>query len=84
MTTKEPGHVVRHGYVNTRSEAGKPSRVEFDPAWVTHANVWTNTFGNPTTMLYFKDGSELLLVDEHGACNDLPVSAAVVTRKRDL
>lgn len=96
-TTTRP-HLVRWGYINTNSSAGKPTQVSFLPEQVVSARVWVNTYGNPSYALLIEgplglsDGSEmadgraatLFLVDDYGAMNGLRVSPYAVKRRRDL
>jgi len=74
----------RYAYINTRSEAGRPEKVTFNTIDVTGFTVWTNTFGNPTWMIYLAGGKTLLCVDDYGCENDMPRSARIVQRKKDL
>tara|TARA_R110002020_G_scaffold474232_2_gene705041 strand:+ start:861 stop:1097 length:237 start_codon:yes stop_codon:yes gene_type:complete len=76
--------IQRNCYIDTLSEAGSSTRVEFDSELVYAANSWTNSYGNPTTRLYLKDGRRLLCVDDYGALNDLSIGAHYVNRRKDL
>lgn len=77
--------ITRYGYINTLSEAGRPSKLVFPSANVTHATVWTNHYGNPTTRLYLEDGTTIMCVDDYGVMNDIHhISPVFVQRKKDL
>lgn len=75
----------RYAYIDTHSEAGKPERVTIKPEMVYKSNVWFNSYGNPTYMLYLVDGRTLLCVDDYGAMNGLNhIFRNEVNRKKDL
>ena len=76
--------ITRHAYINTRSEAGKPEKIEFDSNEVTRAYVWTNFYGNPSYTLFLDNGTMLFCVDDYGCENDLNIRAITVPRKKDL
>lgn len=79
------GMVRRYGYLNTRSERGRPVAYDFDPQDVDRAYVWVNSHGNPSYTLIFKDHTVLFTVDDYGAMNGIRhVSALPVRRKSDL
>ena len=78
-------NITRYAYLNTSSQAGRPTEFTFNSEDVTRAYVWVNYYGNPTYSLFLKDGTSLLLVDDYGAMNDINhISAKTVTRKKDL
>ena len=77
--------LTRYAYINTKSQAGEPEKVEFEPKQVNHAYVWSNSFGNPTYTLYLDDGRRLLCVDDYGAMNGIDhITARRVSRRKDL
>lgn len=80
-----PGEVRRYGYLDTRSERGRPQVYDFDPQDVDSVRVWVNGFGNPSYTFRFKDGTVLFTVDDHGAMNELGhLTAVPMRRKADL
>jgi len=38
--------ITRYAYINTRSAAGRPTKVEFEPSDVIDVRCWTNYYGN--------------------------------------
>lgn len=76
--------ITRYGYVNTKSTAGKPKKVEIDTDWILNVRVWTNLYGNPTTAFRLTDGMTLIMVDDFGALNYVHNHPVVVRRKKDL
>ena len=78
----------RHGYINTRSSAGKPVVLTFQPEHVLGMRCWVNSNGNPSyTYVIRHDGGTVVLysVDDYGAENNLShVSIRRVKRKGDL
>jgi hypothetical protein len=85
MGSQADGLLVRYGYVDTRSSAGRPERIELRASDVTEARKWYNVNGNPSYTLRLADGRTLFLVDDYGAMNGLyHVSAWTVDRRKDL
>lgn len=79
------GMIRRHGYINTSSEAGRPTVIDFKPTDVVAARCWSNSFGNPSYTFLFHDGTVLFTVDDYGGMNGIRhISADVVDRKKDL
>lgn len=77
--------IERHAYINTSSEAGRPTKIVFDSDDVEQAYVWTNGYGNPSYTLYLKNGDCLFCVDDYGCMNDIGhIREKTVTRKKDL
>jgi hypothetical protein len=88
----------RHGYIDTSSSAGRPRLVRFNPADVILIKRWTNYYGNPSYVLYFRDDATvdsardgirtidtLYLVDDFGGTNDISrVRVIFCDRKKDM
>ena len=78
-------NIVRHGYTNRSSSAGKPTRLEMPVSCVLRIRCWVNGNGNPSYVLMLEGGDWVYLVDDFGGVNDLGhVPMRVVDRKRDL
>ena len=77
--------ITRTGRVNSRKKSAPLETVAFAPKEVVAANKWYNSLGNPSFVLYLKDGRELFLMDDYGAMNDIDhLFATTVKRKKDL
>ena len=92
--------ITRHGYINTESRAGSPTRVVLDTDQIRSVRRWVNANGNPTYLFRLAAGlyllpekgvlylsapdGTLLLVDDYGAMNDVHVPAVAVSRRKDL
>jgi len=78
-------NITRHAYINTSSEAGRPTKIGFDSELITAIYSWTNGYGNPSYTFYLSSGDCLFLVDDYGAMNDVyHISPRFVSRKKDL
>ena len=78
-------HITRFAYVNTTSQAGRPTEVTIPVAEVLRLSKWSNYYGNPSYVIHMRNGETYLLVDDFGGDNDLrskPI--AFVTRRKDL
>ncbi|MCB0968618.1 MAG: hypothetical protein KDB37_17435 [Ilumatobacter sp.] len=81
----EHTELVRYGYIDTMSSAGRPVPVRFHPPDVVAAAQWVNFYGNPSTVLRMRCGSYIYLVDDYGAMNDLGhVRVRQSGRRKDL
>lgn len=49
--------IKRYGFIDTSSSAGTPRTCYFNPEDVILIKSWTNGFGNPSYVLYFRDGA---------------------------
>lgn len=82
--------ITRHAYLDTHSEAGSPTKYEINVADITGVNSWTNSYGNPTFMIYTTEAETgkshtYLCVDDYGAMNDIGhIYRNTVNRRKDL
>ena len=49
--------ITRYAYINTRSERGRPTRVEFDSLDVQEVRRWHNINGNPSYTIHLRYGA---------------------------
>ena len=77
--------ITRYAYINTRSAAGRPTKVWIEPSDAIDVRCWFNSYGNPSYTFRLKGGFILFMVDDYGAENGIRhVRRTVVPRKHDL
>lgn len=82
--------VTRYAYVDTQSQAGRPTKVEIPVNEITELRRWFNSYGNPSCVIHTHNSRTnvshtYLCVDDYGATNGLgSIPISVKNHRKDM
>lgn len=84
LAGESPRVLVRYGWWDTRSSAGRGLEARLDPNNVVAVRCWVNSNGNPSYTYRTRDDHTLFLVDDYGGENGITCKVERVSSRSAL